>query len=277
MGTAVIATLEAQKETGVSNTIFEWVNFLFENKSKIDTYDRVIAKHKRLWREAHSLKPKHPLLDDTAYQRKLKEAQEHSEVWEKLSKPYLDKFIELGFVEKYGSYKNSLQDILDKWVKYSTDNAISIEQLKECKKKYKHLQNGKVKSFIDYNIIDFFDSLDVVLTEMFDTVLGNKYQALADDLEPYLEQHYKELNCQVLESIIEMKQLPIWVKYKPIWTKQAHAIAFLDYMGWKPNEVKGLFDYRDGKGKVIETTTVTKRSKKPNSELLAIFKKHIHK
>lgn len=281
METAVIATLDAQKETGVSNAIFEWVNFLFENKSKIESYHLMLGRLKTLKEEINSLKPKNAYLDDTAYQRKLKEGNDYlTNHWLPIKKTYHDKFIELGFTDERPTQIRTLRKILDTWNNKVTDKAEVRKQLAECKKKYNHLQTDKVKLFFDYYDSynnGFFSTLDEILTEMFDTVLGNKYQALADDLKPYLEQHYPESNCQVLESIIDRKQLPNWVKYKPIWTKQAHAIAFLDYMGWKPNEVKGLFDYRDGKGKVIETTTVTKRSKKPNSELLAIFKKHIHK
>ena len=267
------ATVEPQKEAEISNIIFEWVDFLYENKDRIEGYDKTLNKIKALRNEAYSLKPKNAYLDDTAYKRKIKEGQDYFEnSWLRIRKEYLDKFSELGFIEKYGTYKNSLKSILDTWNSELSDKSIVRKQLTDCKKKYYQLQTDKIRLFYEEFNNEFFKCLDYVLTATFDKVLDKKYQALADELEPYLEQY----DANVIESIIDSKQLPYGTE-KPIWRKQADAHAFRDYMEWELKDINRLFRFRNSKDEIIDKTPHNTKSKKPNSGLLAILNKYIIK
>lgn len=276
------ATVEPQKEAEISNIIFEWVDFLYQNKSNIESYDKVIDKYRRLWSEAHSLEPKHPLSDDTAYQKKLKEAREQTERLKSLQKKYFKKYTELGF-EKYAelgldrptiTQTYSFREILDEWVKKSTDKTKAREQLTDCKNKYNQLQTDNVQTFLALTFFFFFEYMGRALNEIFDKVLGNKYQALANELEPYLEQY----DANVIESIIDSKQLPYGTE-KPIWRKQADAHKFRDYMDWELKDINKLFRFRNSKDEIIDKTThgTKSKSKEPNSDLLAILTKYIIK
>ena len=274
------ATVEPQKEAEISNIIFEWVDFLYQNKSNIESYDKVIGKYRRLWSEAHSLKPKHPLSDDTAYQKKLKEAREQTEILKSLQKKYFKKYTELGF-EKYAELgldrptiiqPYSFREILDEWVKKTTDKTKAREQLTDCKNKYNQLQTDNVQTFLSLTFFFFFEYMGRALNEIFDKVLGNKYQALADELEPYLEQY----DANVIESIIDSKQLPYGAE-KPIWRKQADAHVFKNYMKWGLKDINKLFRFRNRKGEIIDETAHNTKSKEPNSDLLAILTKYIIK
>lgn len=274
------ATVEPQKEAEISNIIFEWVDFLYENKDRIESYAKVIDKYRRLWREAHSLEPKHPLSDDTAYQKKLKEAREQTERLKSLQKKYLAKYTELGF-EKYAelgldrptiTQTYSFREILDEWVKKTTDKTKAREQLTDCKNKYNQLQTDNVQTFLSLTFFFFFEYMGRALNEIFDKVLDKKYQALADELEPYLEQY----DANVIESIIDSKQLPYGTE-KPIWRKQADAHAFRVYMDWELKDINRLFRFRNSKDEIIDKTPHNTKSKKPNSGLLAILNKYIIK
>ena len=274
------ATVEPQKEAEISNIIFEWVDFLYQNKSNIESYDKVIGKYRRLWSEAHSLKPKHPLSDDTAYQKKLKEAREQTEILKSLQKKYFKKYTELGF-EKYAELgldrptiiqPYSFREILDEWVKKTTDKTKAREQLTDCKNKYNQLQTDNVQTFLSLTFFFFFEYMGRALNEIFDKVLDKKYQALADELEPYLEQY----DANVIESIIDSKQLPYGAE-KPIWRKQADAHVFKNYMKWGLKDINKLFRFRNRKGEIIDETAHNTKSKEPNSDLLAILTKYIIK
>ena len=267
------ATVEPQKEAEISNIIFEWVDFLYENKDRIERYDKTLNKIKALRNEAYSLKPKNAYLDDTAYKRKINEGQDYFEnSWLRIRKEYLDKFSELGFIEKYGTYKNSLKSILDTWNSELSDKSIVRKQLTDCKKKYYQLQTDKIRLFYEEFNNEFFKCLDYVLTATFDKVLGNKYQALADELKPYLEQY----DANVIESIIDSKHLPYGAE-KPIWRKQADAHAFRAYMEWELKDINRLFRFRNRKSEIIDKTNHNTKSKEPNSDLLAILTKYIIK
>ena len=269
------ATAEPQKQAYSSNIIFEWVDFLHSKKSKIGTYHRMLSRIKSSREEVYSLEPKSPYLDDTAYKKKFEEGRDYFvRHWLPIRKTYLDKFSELGFVEKYGSYKNSLREILNTWNGKVTDKSVVKGQLEACKEKYNQLQTDNVRLFLEEFNDGFFRSLDVVLKETFDEVLGNKYQSLTDELEPYLER----FDADVIESIIDRQQLPQGAE-KPIWRKQANAHVFRDYMKWELKDINRLFCFKNGRGQIIDKTThnTKSKSKEPNSELLAILSRHIIK
>ena len=82
-----------------TNKVFELVEYLYSQRENITSYKKVVEKGKRLGNELYSLKPKSPLADDTLYNKKQKELDEHvanSKALEFLEK-HRNKITELGF------------------------------------------------------------------------------------------------------------------------------------------------------------------------------------
>ena len=115
----------------------------------------------------------------------------------------------------------------------------------------------------------FFGYLNEFLKETFDKHLGKKYNDLSNDLKPFLERY----DADVIESIIDSKQLPYGAE-KPIWKRQADAHVFSDNFKIAVKDMNEMFRFKNGKGDIIDKLKHNTKSKSENSYLADILTRH---
>lgn len=243
-----------------TNKVFQLVEYLYNERSNLATYKKVVEKVRKLRNEVDSLKPKSPLSDDTLFNKKRKELDEYvanSKV-DKFIDNHRNKISELGFTLGSGIYKSEFQNIITAWLNNITDKVEARKQLAECKRQYNELQTEEVQFVLEWMSNLFFDGLNYDLKIIFDEHLGKKYNDLSNDLKPYLER----FDADVIESITDYKRLPQGAE-KPIWRRQADAHVFSKCFKIDMKEMNKMFLYRNGKGDVIEKLGHNTKSKSP--------------
>lgn len=255
--TAQTAPITAEQPT---NKVFELVDYLKQNKEKIENWEAVLKKHETLKNERNSLKPKNNLEDDTAYRAKEREFNQYQRhLQQKTFKEALSKFktevMNFGLhIPIYDSHQRKIKKEFTNWEKNINSHNRMQENAKltKCKANYYSLPHEAIDlllKYLDNDLKFFYSDLQFVLTGdnsddgMFKRYGASKYKGIANDLSPYLSGATDE----VIEFIIDLKTLPNGAN-KPKWKFKTDGWRFGKYVGLTNAELRGLFD-NDIRGK----------------------------
>lgn len=245
------------KQTDVkqpSNKVFDLVQFLYDNKDKIKSWEGAFGGLIALRVECDNLKPKNKFEKSTKYLEKKRELETQEKNTQQIFegdnfKEIVSKIEGFGFEFKYNTYKREFQSITEHWYNNITDANEALEQLKKCKRNYLALPKNAVERLFYYvpNKLFFLSDLDYHLMGstsdkgLFARYLPaddlHKYNGLASDLEPYL----KGATGEIIESIIDDKRLPDGAE-KPKWKKLTDAVRFGKYFDFTNEQLRDLFD-----------------------------------
>lgn len=247
---AIKETKETNKvsEPIETNKVFELIDYLIKNIENIKKYEKLMKQYDRLRDEMRYLEPANALEDDTKYKEKEKEFDVLLVKWDEIKKPYNDKINSFEFNRYY--FQKDLKSILNKWIKNIIEKEDAeikknaLNEIREYKDKFTMLQTDLIIKFMRHLNFDFYD-LDYVLngSTIYDDVgffskyIQPKYSGLSKALQDYL----KGANDEVIESIIDNKQLPHGAT-KPQWIKKADAVRFGKYVGLEYSQLRELFD-----------------------------------
>lgn len=243
------------KQTDVkqpSNKVFDLVQFLFDNKDNIKSWEETFEVLITLRKECDNLKPKTKFENDTKYLEKKRELEtkekNSQQIFEgKKIKEIVSKIEGFGF--EFNNYKHEFQSITEHWYNNITDANEALEQLKRCRRNYLALPKNAVERLFYYvpNKLFFLSDLDYHLmgstsdkglfAKYIPAYEPNKYNGLASDLEPYL----KGATGEIIESIIDDKRLPDGAE-KPKWEKLTDAKRFGNYFGFTNEQLRDFFD-----------------------------------
>ncbi len=270
------ASTDVQNNVQPTNKIFELVDYLYSRIGDIEKkYSKFIPNLDIKRRELNELRKKtnHPLSDKRKLEEKEKDLDEHFEILNRIFQTFKDKFTELGFELRYGTYKNDVIETIYNWYdefSYTEDAKI---YLKEYKKKITRLKSDIVLPFISFVLpASFINDLFEIMDNEFSNALQSNFEGIATDLQAF----FSNTTDDVIESIIEYKMLPSGAE-KPIAKRQTYAVVFGDYCGIKQKDLSQFFR-KEKDGKAIDfvfTKSRPKKETKQTKELKDILSKYI--
>lgn len=266
----------AQNNVQPTNKIFELVDYLYSRIDDIETkYSKVIPNLNIKRRELNELRKKttHPLSDKTTYNRKKEEFESHYKKLEPIFQTFKDKFTELGFELRYGTYKNDVKETIYNWYDEFSNTEGAKIYLKDYKKKITRLKSDIVLPFISFVLPAFFiNDLFEIMDNEFSNALQSNFEGIATDLQAF----FSNTTDDVIESIIEYKMLPSGAE-KPIAKRETYAVVFGDSCGIKLKDLSQFFR-KEIDGKAIDfvfTKSRPKKETKQTKELKDILSKYI--
>lgn len=231
-----------------SNKVFDLVQFLYDNKDNIKSWEETFEKLNTLRNECDNLKPKTKFENDTKYLEKKREL----ETKEKNSQQIFDSVIFKDFSLMVNNFSfQEFESITTHWGNNINDANEALKQIKRCRQNYLALPTEAIRLLFYHgtSYCDFLHHLEYHLMGsasdkgLFARYLPaddlHKYNGLASDLKPYLSGATDE----IIESIIDDKRLPEPDgAEKPKWKKLTDAKRFGNYFGFTNEQLRDLFD-----------------------------------
>ena len=150
-----------------SNKVFVLVQFLYDNKEKIKSWEGAFENLITLKNECDNLKPKTKFENDTKYLEKKRELETQEKNAQQIFdsaefKEIVSKIEGFGFELKHNPYKSFFSDITTHWYNNITDANEALEQLKRCRQNYLALPKEAVERLFYYvpNSLFFLSDLE---------------------------------------------------------------------------------------------------------------------